>query len=127
MFEEATMKSALFVSTLLCLVISTAAPVRAGEGKDKAAKAEGKESSEVTLKGDMVCAKCALHEAKKCQNVLKVDEAGKEAKYYLTDNQTAKQNHETICSGKAVKATVTGKVKEAKGKKVLTASSITYE
>jgi hypothetical protein len=81
----------------------------------------------VTLKGDMVCAKCALHESDKCQGVLKVSEAGKETRYYLAENKVAKEHHKPVCSGAVKKATVTGTVSEAEGKKLITASSIKYE
>jgi hypothetical protein len=80
-----------------------------------------------TLKGEMLCAKCALHESDKCQGVLRVKEEGKETRYYLADNKVAKEHHKPVCSGDIKKATVTGTVKEADGKKVLTASNIQYE
>src|SRR5438477_4597649 len=38
---------------------------------------------QVTLHGDLTCAKCGLHEASKCQSVLVVKEDGKDIKYYL--------------------------------------------
>jgi hypothetical protein len=95
------------------------------EGK-KPAAAKGAAAKEVTLSGTMVCAKCSLGEGKKCQSVLKVDEGGKSEKYYLAQNEVAEQNHETVCSGET-KATVTGAVKTAKGKKVLTASAIKFD
>jgi hypothetical protein len=90
---------------------------------EKAADKAEKKGGEVTLAGDIVCGKCALHETQKCQNVLKVTDAGKETKYYLADNPTAKENH--VCSG-AEKATVRGTVAEEGGKKVLTASEIKF-
>ena len=83
-------------------------------------------ADEVTLKGSMVCGKCTLNETKECQNVLLVGEPPKQTKYYLEPNAVAKANHDNVCSGEA-KATVKGKVKTAKGKKVLTASQITYQ
>ena len=92
---------------------------------EKAAKGE-KKAGEVTLSGEMVCAKCALHESPKCQNVLKVTDAGKETKYYLAQNEVAKSNHEHVCSAPE-KATVTGTVSEEGGKKMLTASSIKFD
>lgn len=99
------------------------------EKADKAAKAEKKPAAaagaEVTLSGDMMCGKCALSETKKCQNVLKVTEGGKETKYYLADNATAKEKHSHVCSG-TEKATVKGTVAEEGGKKVLTASDIKF-
>jgi hypothetical protein len=126
------MRSVL-LATAFAFVVALGSATARGEDKAPAAgaaKAEKTEkkaaAGEVTLNGEMVCAKCVLHEAKKCQNVLKVTESGAETKYYLADNKTAKDNHEQVCGG-AAKATVTGKVKEKAGKKVLTASSIKYE
>lgn len=86
----------------------------------------GAQAADVTLKGEMMCAKCALKEAEKCQNVLKVTEGGKETKYYIVHNEIAKKNHGKVCGGTA-KATVTGTVKEEGGKKTVTASAIAYE
>ena len=103
----------------------------AARAADKPAKAEkaaksDKAGAEVTLSGELVCAKCALHESPKCQNVLKVTDAGKETKYYLAQNDVAKSNHEHVCSAPE-KATVKGVVSEAAGKKVLTASEIKFD
>jgi hypothetical protein len=109
------MKSVLS-AVLLTFVLSFAGAVQAAE------KAAG---GEVTLSGDMMCAKCSLKETTKCQNVLKVTEGGKEAKYYIVQNEVAKKNHGEICSGTA-KATVKGKVSDEAGKKMLTASDIKY-
>jgi hypothetical protein len=81
---------------------------------------------EVVLKGKMVCGKCTLNETKECSNVLLVDAKGKQTKYYLTDNVISKRNHDAVCSGEAP-ATVTGTVKTAKGKKMVTASKITFD
>jgi hypothetical protein len=118
------MRAALFAATLMLSLAFSGNAARAGEeGK---AKAEKPAAGQVTLTGEMVCGKCSLKEGDKCQNVLKVTEGDKETKYYLVDNKTAKDNHEKVCSGPA-KATVTGKVKEAKGKMTLTAASIKYE
>jgi hypothetical protein len=89
-------------------------------------KAEKKAGGDVTLSGEMMCAKCALKEADKCQNVLKVTDGGKETKYYLVQNDVAKSNHKKVCGGSS-KATVKGAVKEEAGKKMLTASEISYE
>jgi hypothetical protein len=82
---------------------------------------------EVTLKGMLGCGKCSFHEAKACENVLKVKTEGKkEDTYLLTDNEVARANHEKVC-GPASPATVTGTV-EAKGKKkILTATAIVFD
>jgi len=83
-------------------------------------------SKEVTLTGNAVCAKCALHETKECQNVLQVSENGKNTSYYLVQNDVSKNFHDDICtSEKGEKVTVTGTVSEKDGKQVLTASKIT--
>jgi hypothetical protein len=115
---------------LAFLFVLGATTIARAEDKAPAAKpatAEKKAAGkEVTLSGDMMCAKCVLHESKKCQNVLKVTEGVTETKYYLADNAMAKDHHEEVC-GKTAKATVTGKVSDKGGKKVLTASSIKYE
>jgi hypothetical protein len=88
---------------------------------DKAAAAE------VTLKGDLTCARCGLHEGTVCQNVLRVKEAaGAEAKYYLTKNAVAEENHGKVCGGSAP-ATVTGKLSSEGGKKIITPSSVTFD
>jgi len=84
-------------------------------------------SAETTLKGELTCAKCGLHESTQCQNVLRVkDAAGAETKYYLKKNAVAEEQHQKVCGGSAP-ATVTGKVAEDKGKKVITASAVTFD
>ena len=97
-------------------------------------------AGEVTLKGTLGCGKCSFHEASACENVLKVTTGDKTETYVLADNAVSKANHEKVC-GPSSPATVTGTVAAAKGKakgkgkskakgderKVLTASSITFE
>jgi uncharacterized protein DUF6370 len=125
---------AVLLATAFAFVVLGAGPAPAADKEPAAAKAEKAPASaakkpaagEVTLTGDMMCAKCVLHEAKKCQNVLRVTEGGTETKYYLAQNKVAKDNHEEVC-GKTAKATVTGKVSDKGGKKELTASTIKYE
>ncbi len=120
------MKNAVFLSMCVLGLALASGSAAAGEsGKAKAAAPPA--AAEVTLKGDLVCAKCALHESDKCQGVLRVTDAGKETRYYLADNKVAKDNHKPVCSGAVKKATITGTVKDTEGKKVLTASNIQYE
>ena len=69
---------------------------------------------EVTVTGDASCAKCALHQADKCQTVVKATVTGKEAKAF----------HGKICSGSTEKVTVTGTVSEKDGKQTLNATKI---
>jgi len=83
------------------------------------------DSNQVTMTGTMVCAKCKLHEAKECQNVLQVsDPSGNTVNYYLAQNKVSKDFHSNICMNDGEKATVTGTVKEKDGKEMLTASTI---
>src|ERR1051325_1099826 len=78
---------------------------------------------EVTITGEGKCAKCALKETDKCQNVIQAQENGKTVTYYLADNDTSKNFHENICK-ESEKVTATGTVKEENGKKILTVSKI---
>ena len=78
---------------------------------------------EVTITGEGKCAKCALHEADKCQNAIQVEEGGKTVTYYLAQNDPSKDFHDNICK-KSEKVTATGVVSEKDGKKILTISKI---
>jgi hypothetical protein len=94
-----------------------------------AASAAFAESRAVTLKGMLGCGKCSFQEAKACENVLKVKDAKNPKKvetYKLADNDVSKANHERVC-GPASPATVTGTVETKDGKKILTATAITFD
>ncbi len=93
----------------------------------KSEKSDKAVAAEVTLKGDLTCARCGLHEGTACQNVLRVKEAaGGEAKYYLAKNAVAEENHGRVCGGSAP-ATVTGKLSSEGGKKIITPSAVTFD
>ncbi len=77
----------------------------------------------ITVTGEGKCAKCALKESDKCQNVIQVEEGGKTTNYYLAPNKVAKAYHKTVCQA-TVKTTATGEVTEKGGKKILTATKI---
>ena len=83
------------------------------------------DDKEVTLKGTITCAKCDLKVEKKCHTVIKVSEDGKDVVYYL-DDASAKKNHQKICTS-PTKGSVTGKVSEKEGKKIITASKVEFE
>jgi hypothetical protein len=128
-----SMKSSLLVAILVAIVSGPFALARAAEGKPEAppsaekTKAGAKTAAaEVTLKGQLTCAKCGLHESSVCQTVLLVPDTGAKAetKYYLAKNDVAQAHHEEVCGGQ-VNATVTGRVSNEGGKKILTASTIT--
>ncbi len=81
--------------------------------------------AKVTLKGDALCAKCALKEAKSCQNVVIVTKDGKQTKYYLAPNDLSKAAHRSlgICTAskdEPVKVEVTGTCEKKDDKLVLT-------
>jgi hypothetical protein len=76
-----------------------------------------------TITGEGKCAKCALKETDKCQNVIQVEEGGKTVNYYLAQNKVAKAYHKTVCTA-TVKTTATGEVEEKDGKKVITATKV---
>ena len=82
------------------------------------------DTNEVTLTGTMVCAKCKLHIAKSCQNVLQVENDGTNVNYFLTQNQVSKDFHSNICTTDGEKATVTGTVKEKHGQEIVTPTKI---
>jgi Family of unknown function (DUF6370) len=124
--------------TMLALLlgpVSFVASASAGEPADQAppsspAKATPADAATaaVTLTGTLGCGKCSFHEAKACQNVLKVKRpgGGKDDSYLLADNDVSRANHEKVC-GPASPATVTGTISKSHGKKVLTATAIKFD
>ena len=83
----------------------------------------------ITLKGEGMCAKCALGETKTCQNVVIVTKDGKKKTYYIVHDKIAKAAHQKdgFCGAKKdkpVKVKVTGTCKEEDGKLIFTASKI---
>jgi hypothetical protein len=84
----------------------------------------------VTLKGDGLCAKCALKEQSKCQNVVIVKKDGeKDKKYYIVMDAVGKKAHseDGFCQAskeKPVKVKIIGTCKEEEGKLVFTAEKI---
>src|SRR3954470_11387106 len=104
------MKTVLSVSLVLVAACVLAVGLRAEDKK------------EVTLKGEIMCAKCELKEkdVAKCQTVLKVKEDGKEVSYYFADKGNKEEYHEAVCGGGRKEGTVTGTVSEKGGKKWIT-------
>jgi hypothetical protein len=85
------------------------------------AKSKGKA---VTITGEAKCAKCTLHTSDKCQTVIQTEgKNGKTVTYYLTDTDSAKAFHDTVCHGPK-KVTATGVVKKSDGKKEFATSEI---
>jgi len=85
--------------------------------------------AKVSIKGDGMCAKCALKEQAKCQNVVIVTKDGKDTKYYLERNTTANKAHQALGFCRAtkdepVKVKVTGTCEKKDDKLVVTAEKI---
>jgi len=99
------------LSVTLCLaVILVCAFTLAAQDKD------------VTLDGKVTCTKCDLKTGKECETVIVVKQGGKDVTYYL-DEKAGKANHDAICQG-GKEGSVTGKVSEKGGKKIITASKV---
>jgi hypothetical protein len=83
------------------------------------------EKKEVTLKGDLACAKCELkvEGVKKCTNAFVVKDGAKEVVYFVIDDKKV-VDHEDLCGGGRKAATVTGVVSEKEGQKYLTVSKV---
>ena len=103
--------------TALTLTLTTGLLLAFGATRSLAA-------DETTLSGTLVCAKCKLHQADECQNVLQVEKDGKTVNYYLNQNKVSKDFHANICQNDGEKVTVTGQVKEKGEKEMIVASKI---
>src|SRR4051812_11289678 len=68
------------------------------------------------LEGTLTCTKCALKETDKCSTALVVKDGDKKITYYLIDKGNKEAYHP--CT-KDAQATVTGKVVEKDGKKMI--------
>jgi hypothetical protein len=88
--------------------------------------ADKTEKKVVTLKGVIMCAKCELNEASKCQTVIRVKEDGKEVTYYFKDKGNKEEYHEAVCGGGRKEGTVTGTVAVKDGKKWITPTKVEY-
>jgi len=76
------------------------------------------------IKGEAACAKCELHVADSCQNVITVTGAdGKKEQIFCEANPVAKAFHKTICHGPA-NVTAEGTISEKDGKKYITLTKI---
>jgi hypothetical protein len=81
------------------------------------------EAKTVTITGEGKCAKCALKESDKCQNVIQTKEDGKTVTYYIVKNDVADKFHKNVCTS-SKQVTAKGTVKEVNGKKELTATDL---
>ena len=121
-------KATLILTSIAGLVIlALATPTFAADDKDapKGDAPKGKEARVRTITGAGKCGKCAMKETEKCQNVIEVEgKNGKAAsKFYLVDNDVAKEFHKNICKENK-KITATGTNKKVDGKNEFTATKI---
>ena len=118
-----------FVAVLGLGMSAMAAKPEKAEKTDKAEKADKVEKTdkaagkEVTVKGTAKCAKCSLKEADKCQATLVTKDGDKEVKYFVTGKEGSAL-HKEICTADKENVTVTGKVTEKDGKKMIAASKV---
>ena len=105
------------IATIGAAVVAPRALLSASAGRASA--------DEVTLKGEIVCARCYLNkpDAKECQDVLLVKDPMGTTEYYVTKNKVSQDSGEACTD--AVPATVVGTVSEKDGHKWITASKIT--
>ena len=109
---------ALILGVASMLMLAVATPSFAQDAN------KDKKDKKVTIVGEGKCAKCAMKESDKCQNVIEGEtKSGKKRTYYLVQNDVSKEFHENICKGpKKVKAT--GTVKKNGDKLEMTADKI---
>jgi hypothetical protein len=83
---------------------------------------------EVTLKGTILCAKCALHEKglTKCTTAIKVQENGKDVVCRFDDKGSKEEYHEEVCGGATRDGIVKGTIYEKDGKKYVKPSKVEY-
>ncbi len=76
------------------------------------------------IKGEAVCAKCDLKQAKSCQMAIKVTDASGKTETILADNNSvAKDFHENICK-KSAKVEAEGTIEEKDGKKTIVLTKV---
>jgi hypothetical protein len=85
--------------------------------------------TKVTLKGDGMCAKCALKEQDSCQNVVIVTKDGEKKTYYIVHDSVAKKAHGSLGFCRATKerpakVKITGTCEKKDDKLVVTAEKI---
>ena len=80
----------------------------------------------ITLKGDLLCAKCSLGQTAECTTAIQVKEGDKTVTYLLDDKGAGEEHHEPICGGAKKEGTVVGTVSERDGKKYIKPTKVTY-
>jgi Family of unknown function (DUF6370) len=114
------MRAFIAAIAIVCAGVLVASGTNAQDKKDEKPK-------EVVLKGKITCAKCDLGTATECQTVIVVKdkETKKDITYYF-DKAGHGKFHDDICSS-AKNGSVTGTVKDAEKKKVVTVKKVEYD
>lgn len=112
------MRTLIAAFALVCVGLLVASGTNSAGEKDK---------KEVVLKGKITCAKCDLGTATECATVIVVKdkESKKDITYYF-DAKGHGKFHDDICTA-AKNGTVTGTVKDADKKKVVTVKKVEYD
>jgi hypothetical protein len=110
------MKTALTLMLVSTFSLVLAAGLRADDKK------------EVTLKGTILCAKCALKAegVTKCTTAIQVKEDGKDVVYFFDDKGAKEEYHEEVCGGASKDGSVTGVVTKKDGKNYIKPSKVEY-
>jgi hypothetical protein len=85
--------------------------------------AYGVDDKEVTIKGQVICAKCGLDVEKKCATVVAEKKGDKNVLYYFDADSNKKFPHKDYCT-EAKEGSVTGVVSEKDGKKWIAVTKI---
>jgi len=83
-------------------------------------------AKDVTLKGTILCAKCALGQTSECTTAIQVKEGDKLVTYLLDDKGAGEEHHDPICGGQKKAGTVVGTIQERDGKKYIKPMKVEY-
>jgi hypothetical protein len=83
------------------------------------------DKKEITVKGDVCCAKCEMKKQDTCNAVILVRAGDKEEIYYFDADSQEKHGQE--CCKEKKPATITGTVTEKDGKKWIAVTKIEYQ
>ncbi len=88
--------------------------------------ASGQDGKEVTIKGELGCAKCGLNQGTTCANVVVVKKDKMPDVVYYYEPESHKKFPLDNCS-EFTKGTVIGTVVEKDGKKIITVKEVKYD
>lgn len=89
------------------------------------AQAQGAKK-EVTVKGTILCAHCALKETKRCVTQSSSREGAKVITYYLDDKGDQEGYHDAVCGGERREGIIIGIVAEKNGRRWIRPTKVEY-